>query len=75
MHSVELKKTTIQKLKKELETIERDTETRLVEIDNTNSELKVYFNWSMYVTRKSKSLTDLSSYFLAPSASDVDLSR
>ncbi|XP_052090011.1 intersectin-1-like isoform X3 [Mytilus californianus] len=41
LHSVEQKKTTIQKLKKELETLERDTEARLLEIDNTNSELKV----------------------------------
>ncbi|XP_076079653.1 intersectin-1-like isoform X1 [Mytilus galloprovincialis] len=41
LHSVEQKKTTIQKLKKELETIERDTESRLLEIDNTNTELKV----------------------------------
>ncbi|CAG2198569.1 ITSN [Mytilus edulis] len=41
LHSVEQKKTTIQKLKKELETLERDTEARLLEIDNTNTELKV----------------------------------
>jgi len=41
LHSVELKKTTIQKLKKELEQSERDTEAKLIEIDNTNTELKV----------------------------------
>ncbi|XP_060069660.1 intersectin-1-like [Ylistrum balloti] len=39
LHSVELKKTTIQKLKKDLEQIERDTECQLQEIDNNNSDL------------------------------------
>ncbi|XP_069137912.1 intersectin-1-like isoform X1 [Argopecten irradians] len=39
LHSVELKKTTIQKLKKDLEQIERDTEIQLQEIDNNNSDL------------------------------------
>ncbi|OWF43900.1 intersectin-1-like isoform X1 [Mizuhopecten yessoensis] len=39
LHSVELKKTTIQKLEKDLEQIERDTECQLQEIDNNNSDL------------------------------------
>ncbi|XP_033740435.1 LOW QUALITY PROTEIN: intersectin-1-like [Pecten maximus] len=39
LHSVELKKTTIQKMKKDLEQIERDTECQLQEIDNNNSDL------------------------------------
>ena len=41
MHSVELKRTNIQKLKSELQQIERDTETRLSDIDNGNIQLKV----------------------------------
>lgn len=35
------KKASIQKLKKELEQLEKDTETRLREIDRDNAELKV----------------------------------
>jgi hypothetical protein len=38
---VELKKTTLQRSRKELEQTERDTEAKLIEIDNTNTELKV----------------------------------
>ena len=40
LHSVELKKTTLQRSRKELEQTERDTEAKLIEIDNTNTELK-----------------------------------
>ena len=51
MHSVELKRTNIQKLKSELQQIERDTETRLSDIDNGNIQLKVkdfhYLNYNM----------------------------
>ncbi|KAJ8314820.1 hypothetical protein KUTeg_006970 [Tegillarca granosa] len=39
LHSVELKKTTIQRLKKDLEQIEQETESKLIEIDNNNTEL------------------------------------
>ncbi|CAG5135474.1 unnamed protein product, partial [Candidula unifasciata] len=39
-NSVELKKASIQKLKKELERIETDTEVKLREIDGSNTELK-----------------------------------
>lgn len=41
MHSVELKKTAIQRLKKEVEQLESDTEAHLGEIDCGNAELKV----------------------------------
>lgn len=40
-NSVELKKASIQKLKRELEKIESDTEVKLREIDGSNTELKV----------------------------------
>ncbi|KAK6187699.1 hypothetical protein SNE40_005666 [Patella caerulea] len=40
MHSVEQKKTNVQKMKKELEQIEKDTETKLTEIDQFNLDLK-----------------------------------
>lgn len=41
MHSVEVKKTSVQKLKKDLEQMERETETKLAEIDSQNSQLAV----------------------------------
>lgn len=41
MHSVELKKTSVQRLKKDLEQIEKDTETKLADIDTQNSQLAV----------------------------------
>ena len=41
LHGVELKKTSLQKLKKELENIERETESKLLEIDKNNAELEV----------------------------------
>ena len=41
MHSVELKKTTVQRLKKDLEQLEKETETKLVDIDTQNAQLKV----------------------------------
>ena len=41
MHSVELKRTSVQRLKKDLEQIEKQTETRLSEIDQSNNEIKV----------------------------------
>ena len=41
MHSVELKRTSVQRLKKDLEEIEKDTETRLLDIDKSNTEIKV----------------------------------
>lgn len=41
LHGVELKKTSLQKLKKELENIERETESKLQEIDINNAELEV----------------------------------
>ena len=41
MHSVELKRTSVQRLKKDLEEIEKQTETRLTEIDQANTEIKV----------------------------------
>ena len=41
MHSVELKKTNVQRLKKELEQIERETENKLTEIDKNNAQIKV----------------------------------
>ncbi|ESO89239.1 hypothetical protein LOTGIDRAFT_106084, partial [Lottia gigantea] len=47
MHSVEQKKTNVLKLKKELEQIEKDTETRLTEIDQFNIDLKNYFHINM----------------------------
>ncbi|XP_076444938.1 intersectin-1-like isoform X2 [Babylonia areolata] len=40
MHSVELKKTNMQKLRRELEQLEQETETKLVDIDNGNIQLK-----------------------------------
>lgn len=40
LHGVELKKTSLQKLKKELENIERETESKLLEIDKNNAELE-----------------------------------
>ncbi|XP_070190790.1 intersectin-1-like isoform X2 [Littorina saxatilis] len=40
MHSVELKKTNIQKLRRELEQLEQETETKLVDIDNGNIQVK-----------------------------------
>ena len=41
MHSVELKRTSVQRLKKDLEEMEKQTETRLTEIDQANAEIKV----------------------------------
>lgn len=41
LHGVELKKTSLQKLRKELENIERETESKLLEIDKHNAELEV----------------------------------
>ena len=41
MHSVELKRTSVQRLKKDLEEIEKQTETKLTEIDQANNEIKV----------------------------------
>lgn len=41
LHGVELKKTSLQKLKKELENIERETESKLLDIDKNNAELEV----------------------------------
>ena len=41
MHSVELKKTSVQKLKKDIEQVEKDTETKLADIDSLNSQLSV----------------------------------
>lgn len=41
MHSVELKRTSVQRLKKDLEEIEKETETRLLDIDKSNTEIKV----------------------------------
>ncbi|XP_056016290.1 intersectin-1-like isoform X4 [Ostrea edulis] len=40
LHGVELKKTSLQKLRKELENIERETESKLLEIDKHNAELE-----------------------------------
>ncbi|XP_061176343.1 intersectin-1-like isoform X2 [Saccostrea echinata] len=40
LHGVELKKTSLQKLKKELENTERETESKLLEIDKSNAELE-----------------------------------
>eukprot|EP00105_Crassostrea_gigas_P039469 XP_019923617.1 PREDICTED: intersectin-1 isoform X3 [Crassostrea gigas] len=40
LHGVELKKTSLQKLKKELENIERETESKLLDIDKNNAELE-----------------------------------
>ncbi|XP_046329518.2 intersectin-1-like isoform X4 [Haliotis rufescens] len=40
MHSVEAKKTNVQRLRKEMERIERDTESKLTEIDASNVQLK-----------------------------------
>ncbi|XP_071112496.1 intersectin-1-like [Haliotis cracherodii] len=40
MHSVEAKKTNVQRLRKEMERIERDTESKLTEIDASNAQLK-----------------------------------
>lgn len=40
-HSIDHKKTTIQKLKKELEQIEKTTAKKLEEIDESNRQLKV----------------------------------
>jgi hypothetical protein len=48
LHSVELKKTTLQRSRKELEQTERDTEAKLIEIDNTNTELKVFCFFSFH---------------------------
>lgn len=42
MHSVEAKKTNVQRLRKEMERIERDTESKLTEIDASNAQLKVH---------------------------------
>lgn len=39
MHSVELKKTSTQRLKKDLEELERNTETKLADIDTLNAQL------------------------------------
>ncbi|KAL4232905.1 Intersectin 1 (SH3 domain protein) [Mactra antiquata] len=39
MHSVEVKKTSVQKLKKDLEQLERETELKLAEIDTQNTKL------------------------------------
>lgn len=41
MHSVELKRTSVQRLKKDLEEMEKETETKLVEIDQAHTEIKV----------------------------------
>ena len=41
MHSVELKRTSVQRLKKDMEEIEKETETKLTEIDQSNNEIKV----------------------------------
>ena len=41
MHSVELKRTNLQKLRRELEQLEQETETKLVDIDNGNIQVKV----------------------------------
>lgn len=41
VNSVEAKKASVQKLKKEVEQLESDTEARLGEIDCSNAELKV----------------------------------
>jgi putative heme iron utilization protein len=41
MHSVELKKTSVQKLKKDIEQVEKDTGIRLAEIDAQNIQLSV----------------------------------
>lgn len=43
MHSVELKRTNVQKLRRELEQLEQETETHLVDIDSDNVQLKVSF--------------------------------
>ncbi|XP_025096778.1 intersectin-1-like isoform X2 [Pomacea canaliculata] len=40
MHSVELKRTNVQKLRRELEQLEQETETHLVDIDSDNVQLK-----------------------------------
>ena len=41
MHSVELKKTSIQRLKKDVESMEKDTISKLAEIDSTNTQITV----------------------------------
>lgn len=41
MHSVELKRTNLQKLRRELEQLEQETETKLSDIDNGNIQVKV----------------------------------
>ena len=41
MHSVELKRTNLQKLRRELEQLEQETETKLADIDNGNIQVKV----------------------------------
>ncbi|XP_067673962.1 intersectin-1-like isoform X2 [Haliotis asinina] len=48
MHSVEAKKTNVQRLRKEMERIERETESKLTEIDASNAQLK---NSSVEITR------------------------
>jgi hypothetical protein len=42
-NSVDTKKSNIDKLKKDLQQAEKDTETRLTDIDNGNIQLKVCF--------------------------------
>ncbi|XP_052244351.1 intersectin-1-like isoform X10 [Dreissena polymorpha] len=42
MHSVELKKTSVQRLKKDLQQLERDTESKLADIDTQNQKLKEF---------------------------------
>jgi len=41
MHSVELKKTSVAKLKKDLQQIEKETEAKLADIDTQNAKAKV----------------------------------
>jgi hypothetical protein len=41
MHSVELKKTSVQRLKRDLEQLEKDTATKLADIDTQNTQFNV----------------------------------
>lgn len=51
MHSVELKKTALQRLKKDIEQMEKETETKLADIDTQNAQLKVNTLTGLFVVK------------------------
>ncbi|XP_041351400.1 intersectin-1-like isoform X2 [Gigantopelta aegis] len=58
MHSVELKKTNVQRLKKELAQVERDTEGKLTEIDKNNAQITALSEESSSLQQQLPSLQD-----------------